>query len=99
MLWEHSNQVSCPGKKAFLTWKQAATHNNRMLRPGSALKAKGKKVEKLHVYKCVKCKLLHIGHEPRRLHPRLSQKPQQVSPQTEVFRMSGRQSSAPARQP
>lgn len=61
MAWELSNQANCDSKKTFLTWKQAQTHNNRMFR-NSSVRAKGKKIEKLHVYKCKKCGLFHLGH-------------------------------------
>ena len=64
--WEYSNELSCDGKRIFLTWKQAQTHNNKMSKPGSVLRAKGKKIEKMHVYQCKKCHLYHIGHDVRR---------------------------------
>lgn len=65
-MWEQSNHRTCPSKKTFLTWKQATTHNNMMLKPGSPAKAKGIKIEKLHVYKCKRCGLFHIGHPPKK---------------------------------
>lgn len=65
-----SNEESCHGKKVFLTWKQATTHNNMILRRGS-LKAKGKKLEKLHVYKCKECKFFHLGHAIREPHRKI----------------------------
>lgn len=64
--WESSNYESCPGKKTFLTWKQATTHNHMMSRRGSSVRAKGKKIDKLHVYKCKSCTYFHIGHAARR---------------------------------
>lgn len=66
MTWEKSNNASCPGKKTFLTWKQATTHNHMISKPGSSVRAKGKKIDRLHVYKCSKCGLIHIGHAHRK---------------------------------
>lgn len=65
MSWELSNEYSCDGKKVFLTWKQAQTHNHKMGRRGSPIRANGKKIEKMHVYQCKKCKKYHIGHASR----------------------------------
>lgn len=65
MSFDVSNEESCGGKKVFTTWKQAQTHNHQMFR-GSSLKAKGKKLDKLHVYKCKKCLHFHLGHAPRK---------------------------------
>ena len=76
--WEKSNQEKCSGKKAFLTWKQATTENNRITKH-SGLRAKGRKIERLHVYKCTNCGLFHLGHAARRrregksFRPRLSE--------------------------
>lgn len=69
--WEFSNRYNCNGKRSYETWKQAQTANNHVLKNGSTLKAKGKKIERLHVYKCKNCGYFHIGHAPRRVHPRL----------------------------
>lgn len=66
MSWEDSNEITCDGKKVFLTWKQATTHNHKVRRRGSPLKLMGKKLEKMHVYQCKKCKKFHIGHPPTR---------------------------------
>lgn len=65
MSWAQSNEYSCDGKKVFLTWKQAQTHNNKMFRKGSPIRVMGKKLEKMHVYKCEKCQKFHIGHSAR----------------------------------
>lgn len=66
MSWELSNESSCEGKKVFLTWKQAQTHNNKLFKKGSPVRVKGKKLEKMHVYQCVKCTKYHIGHAKRK---------------------------------
>lgn len=66
MSFDSANDISCGGKKVFLTWKQAQTHNHLMRRRGSPVKAKGIKIEKLHVYKCKSCKYFHLGHPPRK---------------------------------
>lgn len=79
--WKRSNESSCGGKKAFLTWKQAQTHNNHMGRFGSPLIAKGKKFDKLEPYKCFNCQLVHLGHPPRRRHPHRSRFAQEASSQ------------------
>lgn len=63
--WATSNAATCDGKKGFLSWKQATEHNNRMFKAGSALIHKGKKIEKLEPYRCLKCRLIHLGHPPR----------------------------------
>lgn len=76
MSWELSNEESCGGKKVFLTWKQAQTHNNKMFRRGSPLIAKGRKIEKMHVYRCKKCGHYHIGHAKRKFRPPVSRPPQ-----------------------
>lgn len=68
MSWQSSNSFTCGGKKKFDTWKQAQTHNNMMRKEGSALRHKGRKIEKLHPYRCRKCGFIHLGHEPRRPH-------------------------------
>ena len=64
MSWEESNEISCEGKKTFLTWKQATKHNHSIIKY-SSVRAKGKKIDKLHVYKCTKCHLFHLGHQQR----------------------------------
>lgn len=63
--WDASNNASCGGKKIFLTWKQATTHNHMMSRRGSSVRAKGKKIDRLHVYRCNTCRYFHLGHAAR----------------------------------
>ena len=85
MTYEESNERSCDGKKIFLTWKQATTYNHRMHRRGSPIRAKGGKLDKLHVYRCLKCKYFHLGHETHHTKHQLRR-------QTEVYRKSDKQS-------
>lgn len=64
--FDKSNRGSCDGKKVFLTWKQAQTYHNHITGRGSPLLAKGKKLEKLHAYRCNSCGKFHVGHSPRK---------------------------------
>lgn len=64
-LYKQSNEQNCGSKKAFPSYRSAAEFNNALHSRGSALVNKGKKVEKLEVYRCISCKLFHIGHPPR----------------------------------
>lgn len=63
--WKDSNDNFCDTKKVFYTWKQAQTFNNSVFKRGSSIRAKGKKIERLHVYQCKKCQHFHIGHGAR----------------------------------
>lgn len=63
--YEHSNRKDCGGKKSFPSYREAAEFNNRMKRRGSVFVAKGKKIERMHPYKCKNCEHYHIGHEAR----------------------------------
>lgn len=68
MSWKQSNAMTCGGKKKFDTWKQAQTHNHMVKSEGSSLRHHGRKIEKLHPYKCKKCGYIHLGHPTRRPH-------------------------------
>jgi hypothetical protein len=63
--WQQKNQVDCGNKKSFPSFRLASDFNNRQHRRGSVLLAKGKKIEKMHVYKCKNCNEFHIGHATR----------------------------------
>lgn len=69
--WERSNNDSCSRKKSFPSYKLAAEFNNRQFKRGSVIRAKGKKIEKMHPYRCKKCNLYHIGHDIRNRQNRL----------------------------
>lgn len=59
---KQSNAQSCVGKKTFLTWKQAVSHQHK-LKKGGALKRTGKRIEPLHPYQCLGCGGIHLGHD------------------------------------
>ena len=71
--YEKSNVTTCIGKKAFPSYKLASEFNNRAFTRGSALRNKGKKIERLHPYKCKKCGQFHLGHAIRTRQRRLQQ--------------------------
>lgn len=60
-----ANKRDCVNKKSFPSYRKAAEFNNSLHKRGSVLSAKGKKFERLHVYKCASCRQFHIGHPPR----------------------------------
>lgn len=66
-----SNTQTCGGKKSFPSYKLAAEFNNKIFSRGSAIRNKGKKIERLHPYKCKVCGNFHLGHEVRTRHIRL----------------------------
>lgn len=64
--YKRANQVDCGGKKSFASRRLAGEFNNRIKKRGSVIRAKGKKIEKLHVYQCNNCRQFHIGHGVRK---------------------------------
>lgn len=70
--YKFANSSDCPGKKTFPSYRLAAEFNNRQRSRGGVFVAKGKKVEKMHPYRCKSCNQFHIGHairtRPQRLH-------------------------------
>ncbi len=67
--WKTSNQDSCPGKKTFPSYKLASEFNHSMKKRGSVVRAKGKHIERLQVYRCKNCHQFHIGHAIRTRKP------------------------------
>jgi len=62
--WGKSNHYSCDGKRTFNSYREAQEWNNHTKHSG--LRHSGKRIEKLHSYKCTRCQLFHLGHAPRR---------------------------------
>lgn len=83
MSWETSNKNTCNGKKTFASFREANEFENRVHKRGSVIRAKGKKIEKLHAYKCLSCQQIHLGHPARRSRPRLY-----GTPRREAYRRS-----------
>lgn len=63
--WEANNRRDCGNKKAFPSYRLASEFNHRQSKRGGVFAAKGKKLEKLHVYRCTNCGDYHIGHATR----------------------------------
>lgn len=63
--WQENNQRDCPNKKTFPSYRLASEFNHRQSGRGGVFAAKGKKLEKLHVYRCTRCRQFHIGHATR----------------------------------
>lgn len=72
--WQASNDITCGEKKVFLTWGQAAQFARQVRGKGSALRAKGKKLERLAPYRCLRCQKFHLGHPLAEQPPRLSRR-------------------------
>lgn len=74
--WQENNSKDCSSKKTFPSYRLASAFNKSQSRRGGIFVAKGKKIEKLHVYRCKNCLDYHIGHATRhrrsggRLRPR-----------------------------
>lgn len=64
--WLKSNKFSCEGKLSFTNYYKAEEYNKRQQSRNAAVAKKGKRIEKLHVYKCEQCGRFHIGHAARR---------------------------------
>lgn len=58
--YARSNKRNCGSKKAFSSFREAAEFNKPIRR-----RHIGKKIEKLHIYRCKHCDQFHLGHEPR----------------------------------
>lgn len=71
--WKNSNQLTCNGKLSFPSYRKAAEYNHHIHKRGSAARAKGKKLEKMHPYRCKRCNNYHIGHDIRNRQARLKQ--------------------------
>lgn len=64
--WKKTNLITCKGKNIFYTWKQAQTATNYPFKKRARLRSIGKKIERLHPYKCEACGNFHVGHPSRR---------------------------------
>ena len=64
-VWAESNYFTCESKKAFPSYREAAEFNNSIRKHGS-IRAKGKRIERMEVYRCIRCRQFHIGHPPRK---------------------------------
>lgn len=62
----NANMRDCGNKKAYPSYRAACEMNNSLRRRGSAISHQGKKLEKLHAYKCANCRQYHLGHPPRK---------------------------------
>lgn len=63
--YANSNNRDCGNKRSFPSFRLASEFNNDMRKRNSIVAHKGKKIEKMHVYRCRNCNEYHIGHPPR----------------------------------
>lgn len=61
-----NNHKTCEGKRSFPSFRMASEYNNRSRTRYFPRVKKGKKIEKLHVYRCKNCNEFHIGHARRK---------------------------------
>lgn len=64
--WDKSNEATCFGKKIFNNYGAALSYDRRMHKRGSPMIAQGRRLERLHPYRCLKCGKYHLGHPSRK---------------------------------
>lgn len=68
--YKESNVTNCPHKRTFSSFAEASAFNKR----SPYFLGGSKKREKMHVYRCNRCRQWHIGHSPQTRNDRIEKR-------------------------